>query len=348
MNQFHSFGRLVAMLLLCSAGLSSINSYAHTAAEEMAEAALNYLAALSPDQKAKGTFALQDEERFNWHFVPRDRKGLSFKELTPAQRNLAHALLASGLSQRGYAKAATIISLEEILKELEQGKGPVRDPELYYLTIFGQPGSQQPWAWRVEGHHLALNFTVGAKANIAVTPSFFGSNPAEVRSGPRQGLRVLRLEEDLARELVQSLDEEQRKTAVYSSTAPADIITGADRNARQLTPLGLSPAAMNQPQRDLLWALIKEYVYRYRPEIADADLKKIQSAGLDKLTFAWAGPVEPKKGHYYRVQGPSFLMEYDNTQNNANHIHTVWRDLESDFGRDLLREHYDHGHDHTH
>ncbi|MEK7675957.1 MAG: DUF3500 domain-containing protein [Verrucomicrobiota bacterium] len=314
---------------------------AHSPAEDMAEAAANFLAALTPEQQAKATFDLKHEERLNWHFIPRERQGLPFKELTPAQRPLAHGLIATALSQRGYLKVATIMSLEQILLELEQGKGPKRDPELYYLSIFGQPGAKATWAWRVEGHHLSLNFTVVNGQHVSVTPSFFGSNPGEVRSGPRKGLRVLAAEEDLARQLVQSLSEEQKPVAIYTNTAPSDIITSADRKARLLSPDGLALGKMTKPQADQLWNLIREYVYRYRPELADQDLKKITAAGPDKIFFAWAGSVQPGQPHYYRVQGPTFLMEYDNTQNNANHIHAVWRDLQNDFGEDLLRKHYE-------
>jgi hypothetical protein len=220
----------------------------------------------------------------------------------------------------------------------------VRDPELYYLTVFGTPGSQAPWAWRLEGHHLSLNFTVAGGASVSVTPSFLGSNPARVVTGPREGLRVLAAEEDLARELVRSLSEEQRKAAIYDAKAPDDIITGADRKARQLSPPGLAVGQMTPGQVELLKRLLEEYVHRYRPELAESDMKKIETAGMDKVSFAWAGATEPGKGHYYRLQGPSFVMEYDNTQNNANHVHTVWRDLQNDFGEDLLRKHYDESH----
>jgi hypothetical protein len=341
MNQFPTI-RYLSVLLLLGALTSRLG--AHSPAEEMAEAASHFLAALSPEQKNMCAFALTDAERQNWHFVPRPRKGLPFKEMTPAQRLLGQGLLATGLSQRGYMKASTIMSLEDVLKELEQGRGPIRDPELYYLSIFGTPDANDFWGWRVEGHHLSLNFTVGGGEHVSVTPSFFGSNPAEVRTGPRQGLRVLAAEEDLGRELFRSLDEGQRKVALYTNTAPSEIITGADRKARLLSPTGLSASSLNESQQDLLWRLIREYVYRYRPELADQDLKKIQSVGLAKTWFAWAGGVELGQGHYYRLQGPSFVMEFDNTQNNANHIHTVWRDLENDFGEDLLRAHYDRDH----
>jgi hypothetical protein len=341
MNKRLSFLLLAAILLLRA---STFTARAHGPAEEMAEAANNFLAALSPEQKSKAVFAFKEDERMNWHFIPKARKGLPIGEMTTAQRPLAHALLNSGLSQRGYMKATTIMSLEQILLELEKGKGPTRDPQLYYVTIFGQPSEKEPWAWRVEGHHLSLNFTVGPNDRIAVTPSFLGSNPGEVREGPRKGLRVLAREEDIARKLVKSLTEEQAKRAIYTNTAPNDIITAADRQAHLLVPQGISMSQMDKSQREVFWELIREYVQRYRTEVAEKDLKKIESAGPEKIYFAWAGGTEKGDPHYYRIQGPTFLMEYDNTQNKANHIHAVWRDLENDFGDDLLRQHYEQSH----
>ena len=338
------FPRLGRILTLLVFGLMAAKSNAHSAGEEIAEATSRFLAALSSEQKAKCLFAVSDAERKDWHFVPQPRKGLPLKELTPSQRHLAHGLLASGLSHRGYLKATSIMSLEAVLKELEQGRGPVRDPELFYITVFGTPGASEVWGWRVEGHHLSLNFAIAREGGISVTPSFFGSNPAEVRAGPRKGLRILAAEEDLARKLVQMLDSDQQRVAIYSDKAPSDILTGADRKARLLEPIGLTADKMTSEQTDVLWELIKEYVYRHRSEIADLDLKKIQEAGLPKLSFAWAGPMDRGQPHYYRVQGPTFLLEYDNTQNQANHVHTVWRDLEGDFGEDLLRKHYKDDH----
>jgi Protein of unknown function (DUF3500) len=335
-----SFVRIGTVLSIATF-LFTTSIRAHSPADEMADAANHFLAALTPEQKAKATFDLKDAERSNWNFVPLVRKGLPFKEMTPGQRLLGQALLNSALSQRGYMKATTIMSLDDILREAEKGSGPVRDPELYYVSIFGQPAETGTWGWRVEGHHLSLNFVVVDGENITVTPSFFGSNPAEVRSGARTGLRVLGVEEDLGRQLVKSLNAEQKKVAIYTNAAPREVITGNDRKAHWLTPTGLLASKMEKSQQALLQQIIEEYVRRYRPELADADLKKIAGGGWEKIYFAWAGGVEPGEGHYYRVQGPKFLMEFDNTQNNANHIHTVWRDLENDFGEDLLRKHYD-------
>lgn len=318
-------------------------SYAHGVSEDMAEAAKAFLAALNDGQKGKAQFELQDDERLNWHFVPKARKGLSIKEMEPHQRSLALALLSSGMSHKGYFKASTIMSLEQILKEVEKGSGPARDPEAYFVSIFGKPDSHGNWAWRFEGHHLALNFTVAGHA-VAVTPSFMGTNPGEVREGPRKGLRVLGREEDLARELVKSLNDEQKKGAIYDAKAPADIITAADRKAKVLEPKGIAKAKLNSKQKEQLMAVVEEYLFRARPEVAEEEMKEVLASGEDQIWFAWAGSTEPGQGHYYRVQGPTFLLEYDNTQNNANHVHAVWRDLKNDFGEDILKQHYDESH----
>ena len=334
-------------ILVLLSQLAVLSTRSHSAAdsqvvaEEMTAAANNFLVTLNTEQTAKASYSLKDNERFNWHFIPRERKGLPLKEMTPEQKHLAHALLSTALSHRGYLKASTIMSLEQVLRDIEQGKGPTRDPELYFVTIFGKPDSKGTWGWRVEGHHLALNFMLVDGKEISATPSFLGSNPGEIREGPRKGLRVLGAEEDLARQLVRSLNDDQKKVAIYTNSAPREIITGNDRKAKALTPMGISGAKLNKAQTELLWQVIKEYVYRDRPELADQDLKRIEKGGAKSLYFAWAGSVEPKEGHYYRVQGPTFLMEYDNTQNNANHVHAVWRDFEHDFGDDLLRQHYE-------
>ena len=316
------------------------------AGEEMASAANTFLASLSPEQKSKATFEFKGDERYDWHFVPRERKGISLKELTPAQRPLAHALLNSGLSQRGYASAVTIISLEQILKEIEGGRGPARDPELYFVQVFGSPGPKGAWGWRFEGHHLSLNFTVVEGRAVAGAPNFFGTNPGEVRDGPRKGLRVLGAEEDMGRKLVMSLDDSQRKTAIFSADAPKDIITGNARKAQIEGKQGLPFMQLTPPQRQQLAALVELYANRLRGEMAGQDLRRIADKGWDQVVFAWAGGTEPRQPHYYRVQGPTFLIEYDNTQNNANHVHSVWRDLENDFGEDALRKHHEqHAHE---
>lgn len=315
---------------------------AHDASAEMTTAAKNFLAALTPEQKQKASFEFTDEERKNWHFVPRARKGVMLKELNYEQRLLAHTLLSTGLSHRGYNKAVSIMSLEAVLAELEQGRGAVRDPELYFVSIFGKPGVK-PWGWRVEGHHLALNFTDTGKGTPIVTPNFFGANPGEVKSGPRAGTRVLAAEEDLARALVKMLTPEQRKIAVILEKAPADVFNDPKR-VEPTKPEGLPRAQMTPEQDAALLLLMKEYLFRARPDVAEADLARIEKAGKDKLFFAWAGGFERGEPHYYRIQGGHFVLEYDNTQNGANHVHSLWRDFDRDFGKDLLKEHRDAAH----
>lgn len=335
--------RLCALVLALALPFQQLAAHESAIAHEMADAAQNFLKALTAEQKSKAQMQLADPERKNWHFVPRDRKGLSLKEMTPAQRLLANSLLVSGLSHSGYSKALGIMSLDEVLAGIEQGRGPTRDSELYFFTVFGEPGGADSWGWRFEGHHLSLNFTAGKDQVLSMTPSFFGSNPGEVRTGPRQGFRVLAQEEDLGRALVKSLNEEQRKTAIIQEVAPKDVINVPGRT-EFTKPEGLPQSEMTAEQKAALEKLIHTNLNRHRLELAADDWAKITKAGLDKISFAWAGGLEPGQGHYYRVQGPTFVLEYDNTQNNANHVHSLWRDLTNDFGKDLLKAHYQESH----
>jgi hypothetical protein len=331
-------------LALCAA-FAALPLRAHDATAEMCAAAINFLSSLTPEQKARVAFDFPSEERKNWHFIPRERKGLPIKDMAPEQRLLAQALLASGLSSRGYEKAVSIMSLDAVLKELEKDKknGPVRDPDNYYFSIFGTPGGKDPWGWRFEGHHLSLNYTTAGDAEPAMTPSFFGSNPGEVKTGPRTGIRVLAAEEDLGRTLVKSLTEEQRKVAVLAVPAPKDILNDPKR-VDPTTPEGIPQSQLTPEQTATLVKLIKEYLFRCRPDVAADDWAKVEKAGLDKLHFAWAGGLDRGQPHYYRVQGGHFVLEYDNTQNDANHVHSIWRDFDHDFGVDLLKEHLDAAH----
>ncbi len=336
--------RSIAAAALVAVALtqSALRIEAHVAADEMAAAASKFLNSLGGDLKAKAAFDFKDDERLNWHFVPKDRKGATLKEMSAEQRQLALALLSTGLSKEGFHKATNIMSLESILAEME---GPSRrfprDPSLYHVFVFGKPDAKGTWGWRFEGHHLSASFTIVDGKYFASTPSFFGTNPAEVRQGPRQGTRVLGGEEDLARELIKSLNADQKKIAIFDPTAPKEIFTEAKRRVEALEAKGIPTAQLNKKQRAALMKLIEEYVQRVRPELAKEDLKKIKTAGVEKILFAWAGGTEKGEGHYYRVQGPTFLLEYDNTQNNNNHIHAVWRDFQGDFGADLLGKHYE-------
>jgi hypothetical protein len=329
--------RLVAV---ASGALLLTAAYNRTStASVMTESANRFLASLTPEQKAKATFAFDDAERVNWFFVPIERKGLPLREMTPYQKHLASALLSSGLSQTGYIKAVTIMSLEDVLKIMEKDSGERRNPEKYYFSIFGTPSEKGTWGYRVEGHHCSQNYTV-VNGKVLDAPSFFGSNPAEVRQGPRAGLRVLAQEEDLGREVIASLTEEQRKTAIVDATAPKEILTSNNRTAAlKGQASGISMAKLNAAQAEKLNALLEMYAQNMPEQIAQYREEQVKKAGKN-IFFAWAGGVNKGDPHYYRVQSPSFLIEYDNTQNDNNHIHAVWRDLTGDFGEDLLKQHY--------
>jgi hypothetical protein len=305
----------------------------------MAAAARTLLETLRPELRRDAVLPFADENRKDWHYVPRSRRGVSLKQMNAAERSAAHDLLRAGLSERGYEKTAGVIALEAILREIETF-GFRRDPELYWLSIFGTPSPSAPWGWRFEGHHLSLNFSASTGELVAATPSFFGANPARVPEGrPRAGWRLLQAEEDLARRLLAILDSVQRAAAVISTDAPSEIFMTP---GRRLPPpvAGLPYAQMNAAQQELLLALIGEYVGNLRPAAAQAQWQRIRAAGLDGIRFAWAGGTARGEGHYYRLQGPTFVIEYDNTQDRANHIHTVWRDSANDFGEDLLARHY--------
>lgn len=344
--------------VLLAAGLAcSLSLHAHPAADAMTAAANKFLAALKPEQKAKAHYAdLKSEARQAWHFIPTEmvsfgRKGLPFTQMSDDQRKLALALLQSALSEPGYAKATGIMSLEAVLKEFEKNSKVDRNPILYFVSIYGTPDAKGTWAWRFEGHHLSLSFTIVDGKEVAAVPSFMGTNPAEVREGAKKGLRVLGKEEDLGRELAKSLTAEQRTTGVFSDKAPPDIITasapglkGPPAKVTPLSPDGITYAKLNGAQQEVLKKIVAEYANRVRPDVAKGDLDKIAKAGWDKVAFAWAGGLNKGDGHYYRVQGPTFLLEYDNTQNNANHVHAVWRDFANDFGEDLLKRHYEQSH----
>ena len=313
------------------------------AASRMTECANRFLAALDANQRGKATFPFDTDERMNWHFIPKDRKGLPLREMTPYQKHLASAVLAAGLSQTGYIKAVTIMSLEDVLKIIESDSGERRNPEKYYFSVFGTPSDSGKWGYRVEGHHLSQNYTV-VNGNVIDGPSFFGANPAEVRQGPRKGLRTLVGEDDLGIELIRALDEQQQKVAIVDPTAYEDILTAASRKAAlQGQPSGLSASKMNANQFDALMALMEEYAHNVSDELADGRTEQINKAGRN-IYFAWSGGIRRSDPHYYRVQTPSFLIELDDTQDDANHIHSVWRDFSGDFGKDLLQHHYQVSH----
>jgi hypothetical protein len=262
-------------------------------------------------------------------------------------RAAAHELLKASLSAVGYTKATNVMRLEGVLRQLETFGGLLRDPENYAVSVFGTPGPDAPWGWRLEGHHLSLNITLVPGKPLAVTPAFFGANPAEVRSGPLKGLRTLAREEELGRALARGMDEPQRRRMTLAAQALGDIVSGPGRAGALASPAGLPAAELTPAQRDLLVKLVEEYARNMAPAVADAELRRLGDAGLERVHFAWAGPIE-SGAYYYRVHGPTLLIELDNTQNDANHVHSVWHDSRNDFGADLLRAHYERGHRHHH
>jgi len=337
-----TFRRLVLALTLLCALVAGVIVQAQRATTTMLSAANAFLASLTPEQKKQATFAYDADERMHWNFIPDEafpRNGLPIKDMTEPQRKLAMALLQSGLSARGYQTYTSIMALENILRAIEGGQRFKRDPEAHRFSIFGTPDAKGTWGWRVEGHHISLHFTVANGTTIASTPSFAGTNPAEVRDGAEKGKRVLALQEDTGRSLVMALDASQRTTAVFNATAPGEIVTNNTLNINPLSPDGLKVSAMTPAQRALLMQVIDAYAGMMTPDVAADRLAKIKAAGIENVAFAWAGPLERGQKHYYRVQGPTFLIEFDNTQNDGNHVHSIWRDFKGDFGRDLLREH---------
>ncbi|HET7168361.1 MAG TPA: DUF3500 domain-containing protein [Candidatus Limnocylindrales bacterium] len=304
-----------------------------------------WLDALDPAGRATATFPFDDAERFVWAYTPGERAGLALADMRPEQRAAAMRVVDAAMSPRGAAEVAAVIALESILGALEREQGHSgwrrRDPERYWFAVFGDPVGAGPWSWRVGGHHLAVHMTVLDGRVVASTPSFLGANPAVVPGGPRAGSRVLTGEETLARGLLERLPVAAREVAVVDPVAPPDIRSGHGVRADlDSIPAGIGHADLPPDAQAGLERLIRHYLGRAPDDVAAGAWERVVRAGLDRLTFAWAGSAEPGRGHYYAVRGPTLLIEYDNTQNGANHIHAVWRDLEDDWGEDTLAAHY--------
>lgn len=331
----------VAAMLSVATGWSFLQEVA--TGISVTQSAKAFVATLSADQKATVVLPAGSPLRVDWHFIPKaQRKGLQIRDMNDAQRPAALALLRSVLSQTGYDKATTIMALEGILRELEKGRsgGAIRDPQRYYFTLFGEPSEVGRWGLSIEGHHLSLNFAVESGTVIASTPTFLAANPNVVREGMPgnvpKGTRVLADEELLAFQLMESLDPEQRKAAILDAKAPRDIRAAGEPQPPAYAPDGLSLAGMTETQQTLLKKLLAVYAGNLPTDLASARLRAIDEAGYDKVYFAWAGADRPGIGHYYRIQGPTFLVEFVNTQpdsagNPASHIHSVWRDPAGDF-----------------
>ncbi len=310
--------------------------------EKMSDAANSFLEALTEDQRSLASFDFEDEERMRFHFVPVEmfeRRGVMIADLNRNQRTRAHDLLKSGLSQQGYMTVSQVMELEDMLLALEGGQRFARDRDEYLFSVFGTPSNDGDWGWRFEGHHISLHYTIVGGVIALVAPAFLGANPAEVKEGVQVGRRVLGDREDAGRNLVRALNPSQQRKAVINVSAPRDILTSADINIRPFEPIGIQVSDLAEDQRRMLFELVDVYLSVVSDEIAEHRRSRLLGSDTGGIRFAWAGSIEPGQPHYYRVQGPTFLIEYDNTQNGANHIHSVWREFDGDFGRDFLREH---------
>jgi hypothetical protein len=343
----------ITLLLLFITGsfISCSSQTSNASPATMRTIASNFLKTLSAQQKENTVFTFDGEERYNWHYIPKDRKGITLNEMNDNQKKTAFELLHSVLSDKGYEKAVAITQLENVLKEVENRPATdnYRDPGNYHFSIFGDPSKDSIWGWRFEGHHISFNFSSHDNKLVAGTPSFMGSNPAIVLSGPEKGKQILKDETDLGLALAKSLDEKQFAKAIINNVAPNEIITTNSRKAMIDDPKGILYSEMNASQQKSFLQLLSIYIHRYAKLFADNMMHEIEEAGLNNLRFAWAGPLltGPGNPHYYRIQGPTIIIEYDNTQNNANHVHSVIRDLKHDFGGDELLEHYKkHQHQH--
>ena len=334
--------RLFALLLLFGALEAAAQAEPHPsagAAGRMRAAAERLLAVVPERERAAMLRAFEDRDRVDWHYTPRSRNGVSLKDLDGSAREAVQALLRQGLSAAGHAKVVNIIELELVLREIETF-GLMRDPERYHVTVYGRPHPSTAWGWRFEGHHLSLNFTLAGDRAAVDTPSFLGANPATVPRGAKKGLRVLAEEEDEARKLLGALSREQRSAAVFAAQTYGEIVTRNAERVDAMKPAGIAAAQLDESQRAQLVKLIEIYARTFEPGLAAARMARVRDGGVEKIHFGWAGATERGRPHYYRIQGPLFLIEYDCSQNDGNHVHSVWRDFSGDFGRDLLRDHY--------
>lgn len=315
----------------------------------MSAAVNTFLGTLSPEEQKVAIVPFDDPVRFDWNYTPRSRKGITFKTMSPKQREAVFAVLKVVLSQEGYVKTQQIIDLENVLRVVESrpANDTYRDPENYAMLVYGKPGNE-PWGWRFEGHHISLHFSI-VNGAVSFTPGFLGSNPGKVLADmPQKGRVILKEEQELAFQLLQTLDAAQQKMAVLSERAPSDMLTTNSRKASLKRMDGLALSAMRPKQQELFKKLIRTYLERYHVTLKNQQWAELEKQGLDKIRFVWMGDRTPEigdgHGHYYRIHGPDFLIEFDNTQNGGNHIHSVVRDLTSDFGEDMLEAHYKKAH----
>lgn len=308
--------------------------------------ATTFLNSLTKEQRESAQMHFDDSTRTQWHFLPGamwPRTGIQLRELNDNQKELLFKLLQSHLSEAGYTKARKIMDLENVLLEMQQGDANFRDPEKYTVAFYGNPEKDSLWAWSFEGHHLSLNFTI-VNDQVSIAPRFMGASPATIKEGKRKGEKTLANEEDYGLQLINILSDNQKQKAIFKKTSYPDIVTF---NKSEVTPLdfvGIKVGDLTKDQQMILINLLHEYLSTMPKELSEKRMNNLKLEEFDDIRFGWAGATESGKAHYYRIQGKTFLVEFDNTQNNANHIHLVWRDFDGDFGRDLIKEHYEHSH----
>ena len=349
---FHILSENRSIALLTMVSLLSVSFVPSIFADDtaspgaaMTKAANRFVKTLSEDEIKTTIFDYDSPKRVGWHFIPKDsRKGFQWKKMSKSQKVAAMNLLQSSLSAAGYTKARNVMQLESFLYSVEQGKGNVRDPERYYFTLFGKPGSDAKWGFSFEGHHLSMNFVVKNDKLISVSPSFYAANPATVKSDRLQsvpkGTRVLASEEKLAFFLVNDLSETQKSKAIFAKKAPKEIRAAGEPQAPNEKPIGIKGSDLNKKQLAILKGLVVTYAANFPIKIGTAKITQIEKDGWGNVHFAWGGATKPGIGHYYRIQGENVLIEFVNTQpdaegNPANHIHCVWRNPKGDFAIEI-------------
>jgi hypothetical protein len=325
----------LVVLLTWSAGAVDAADPDKAPGQQMVQAAERFLQVLDHSHKLQATFDYDDPERINWHFIPRDRLGIGLWDLNGAAKDAANELVKTGLTAAGYEKVLQVRSLEEVLYLFEGGEEAARrekrHPHRYYVSIFGNPAAKGLWGWRFEGHHLSLNYSVKDGKIVSSTPEFFGANPGLIDAGPGRSLRVLGKREDLARQILKASPNQQQAKLWISKEAPDDIRGGGVAQPIVDDSKGVAYAEMTPEQQQLLKQLLAEYLAAMPASVVRERMQQINDAGMDSIHFAWWGGSELNEPHHYVVQGKTFIIEYNNTQNSANHVHAIWRNLAGDF-----------------
>lgn len=341
----------------------SLATFSQDIEKEITKSAQNFVDSLTPLQRKIAMLSFSDTARLKWNNLPvglRARAGINIGSLSDGQRKLVHRMLSASLSSQGYLKATSIMHLDNLLnmyvdtmhqrKEFDDRTyGFLKDlkwsHQNFYVAFFGNP-TDTSWGYKLEGHHLSLNFTFHNK-QLSVTPMFVGTDPAEYPILEYAGWRVLSKEEDYGIKLIKSLSEAQQKKATMSTEVPGDIITSAESGKRLIDYWGIKGSELTRQQQDLLQYIVREFVFNLEYEKAVKEYDKILKAGIENIYFGWIGAYEEKKGHYYLLNGPTFLIEFDNNggpMRVANHIHAIWREKGNEYGEDILKQHYEREH----